>query len=429
MAAAIVRRTDTGFTVSVDVPYVGSMLEAEEAIRRALNEAGVAATGEVLSRFDADGDPIRLGSTKFTSMGKVRKQYQTPYGVAAVDRHVYQGPKGGKTYRPLDQDARIVVSSTPRFARMIAHKYAEFGAARVLADLACNHGRTVAKAFVQDVADAVAAVALAKEEAWGYALPAFDEPVATVTVGLDGTCLLMCEGGWREAMVGTLGFYNEEGQRLHTVYTAATPEYGKLTFFERFDRELDRAKAACPAARYVGLADGAKDNWTYLDTVTQRQVVDFYHVTTYLWAAAEALFAGTTAAAEMRPWIDDWCHRLKHEVGAAGALIAELEARVAASGKKRSLEAVEKALTYLRNQARGGRLNYAELVADRIPIGSGVTEAACKVLVKQRLCGSGMRWKGRGAAAVLSVRCLTYTTGRWSQFWSRIDRSGFPMAA
>jgi hypothetical protein len=58
-----------------------------------------------------------------------------------------------------------------------------------------------------------------------------------------------------------------------------------------------------------------------------------------------------------------------------------------------------------------------------------VREAACKVLVKQRLGGSGMRWKECGAAAVLSVRCLTYTTGRWAQFWSRIDRTGFPVAA
>jgi hypothetical protein len=63
------------------------------------------------------------------------------------------------------------------------------------------------------------------------------------------------------------------------------------------------------------------------------------------------------------------------------------------------------------------------------PIGSGVTEAACKLLVKQRLCGSGMRWKESGAAAVLSVRCLTYTMGRWSRFWERIDREGFPVAA
>ena len=176
MPAAVVRRTDTGFTVTFEVPYEGSMLDAEEAIQRALNEAGVAATEEALRRFDADGQPIRFGPAKFTSMGKVRKDYQTPYGVASIERHVYQSSRGGKTHCPLDQDARIVVSSTPRFAKMIAHKYAEFGAGRVLEDLAENHGRKVTRSFVQDVADVVASVALAKE----YALPAFEEPVATM---------------------------------------------------------------------------------------------------------------------------------------------------------------------------------------------------------------------------------------------------------
>ena len=99
------------------------------------------------------------------------------------------------------------------------------------------------------------------------------------------------------------------------------------------------------------------------------------------------------------------------------------------AGKRVGPAEVESATTYFRNQVKGGRMGYAALTARHIPIGSGVTEAACKVLVKQRLCGSGMRCKEPGAAAVLSVRCLTYTPGRWAQFWSRIDRSGFPVAA
>ncbi len=312
---------------------------------------------------------------------------------------------------------------------MIAHKYAEFGAGRVTEDLRECHGRKVAKAFVQDVADAVATVALAKEESWEYALPEFDEPVATVTVGLDGTCMLMCEGVWREAMVGTLGFYGKGGERLHTVYTAATPEYGKLTFFDRLDREVARARAAHPDALFVGLADGAKDNWLYLDTVTKTQVVDFYHASQYVWSAADALFNASKAPAGIRPWVEDWLHRLKHEPGAAEGLVADLRSRAEALGRPRFPEEVEKALTYFGNQIKGGRMDYASMTERHIPIGSGVTEAACKVLVKQRLCGSGMRWKERGAAAVLSVRCLTYTTERWNQFWARIDRSGFPVAA
>jgi hypothetical protein len=429
MPAAIVARSDRSFTIQITVPYKASMLDAEEAIQKSLNDAGVAATAEALTRFDADGKPLRIGPTKLTSKGKLLKQYQTPYGVASVKRHVYQTSRGGRTFCPLDQNARIVVSSTPRFARMLAHKYAEFGSARVTEDLHQNHGRVVARSFVQSVADAVSAVALAKEEAWEYALPKLEQPPAAITISLDGTCVLMCEDGWREAMVGSIGLYDKQGERLHTIYAAATPEYGKLTFLERLDREIERVKTAYPDALYVGLADGAKDNWIYLELKTQRQVVDFYHVTQYVWSAAETLFAGTPAAAEMRPWIDDWCHRLKHEPGAAAALIADLEVRGLAPGKKRLPEEIERTLTYLRNQLKGGRLDYPSLVEQHVPIGSGVAEAACKVLVKQRLCGSGMRWKERGAAAVLSVRALTYTAGRWSQFWGKIDRYGFPVAA
>ena len=145
MPAAIVARTESGFTIQVEIPYRSSMLESEETIQEGLNQAGVLATQEALQRFDTDGSPIQVGDTKLTSMGQVLKEYQTPYGVAPVERHLYQSSRGGKTYCPLDRNARIVGSSTPRFAKMISHKYAEFGFSRVIEDLRENHGRTVAR--------------------------------------------------------------------------------------------------------------------------------------------------------------------------------------------------------------------------------------------------------------------------------------------
>jgi hypothetical protein len=72
-------------------------------------------------------------------------------------------------------------------------------------------------------------VALAKEEDWSYHLPKMETPPAIVAMSLDGTCTLMCEDGWRETMVGTISFYDRDGQRQHTIYLAATPEYGKAT--------------------------------------------------------------------------------------------------------------------------------------------------------------------------------------------------------
>ena len=166
MDATIIARTLTSFTLQIEVPYNDSMLGFEEILQERLNEAGVVATAEGLQQFDTDGSPITVGSTKLTSKGQVEKDYQTPYGVATVARHVYQGTQGGPTYCPLDRDARIVVSSTPRFAEVLSHKYAEFSSPHAQIDLKENHGRSVSRCLIQDVADAVAAAVMAKEEDW-----------------------------------------------------------------------------------------------------------------------------------------------------------------------------------------------------------------------------------------------------------------------
>ena len=149
MNATIIARTPTSFTLQVEVPYNDSMLNFEETLQDRLNDAGVVATAEGLRQFDTDGSPITVGPVKLTTKGPVEKDYQTPYGVATVARHVYQGPQGGPTYCPLDRDARIVVSSTPRFAKMVSHKYAESSSTRVREDLQQNHGRSISRGLAR----------------------------------------------------------------------------------------------------------------------------------------------------------------------------------------------------------------------------------------------------------------------------------------
>jgi hypothetical protein len=327
----------------------------------------------------------------------------------------------------LDRDARIVVSSTPKFAKMVSSKYAAFGSARVQHDLRDNHGRPVSRCLVQDVADAVAAVALAKQEDWSYQLPKLEAPPASVALSLDGTCTLMCEDGWREAMVGTISFYDKAGQRQHTIYMAATPEYGKATFLGRLEAAVARVKEKHPDAHFVGIADGAKGNWEFLAKHTDSQVVDFWHAAEYLGKAATVLYRGQPAAREA--WLDENCHTLKHDAGGAEAVLKQLRYQVKVRPWAKGDEDVQRAITYFTNQSGAGRMDYAGHVAANEPIGSGVTEAACKVIVKRRRCGSGMRWKEPGAAAVLSLRCLSHTPERWEQFWAKVDRWGFPVAA
>jgi hypothetical protein len=61
-----------------------------------------------------------------------------------VERHVYQRSGGGKTDCPLEEAARIIVTSTPLFAQQVSSKFAEGLARSVQRDLGENHGRPVA---------------------------------------------------------------------------------------------------------------------------------------------------------------------------------------------------------------------------------------------------------------------------------------------
>lgn len=428
MGAKVVSRDAKEFTVTVTIPYGSSMLAFEEIIQNAVNDVGKASTQEALSTFDTDGSPLIMGNQKLFSKGKEQKIYQTPYGSVPVNRNVYQSSSGGKTFCPLEQAARIVLTSTPKFARMISSKYADLGSSRVLADMQQNHGRTVTRSQVQNIAEAVSAVVEAKEDTWRYAIPELDKKVASVSIGMDGTCMLMCEDGYRESMVGTIALFDKQGNRMHTIYSAASPEYGKETFLGRFEEEIEQIKGLYPRATYVGLADGASCNWAFLTQFTDTQTIDFWHVSEYLGKAASAIFRGKRKIDEREEWLENACHKLKHNMGGASRLLTELkqyqETNRFPAAEEKKLSAT---ITYLENNK--AKMKYSKNVEHNLPIGSGVTEAACKVIVKQRMCGSSMKWKDEGASTVLRLRTLNYTKDRWNQFWRKVDRYGVPLAA
>ena len=96
-------------------------------------------------------------------------------------------------------------------------------------------------------------------------------------------------------MCGTLSLYSANGDRLHTIYTASSPEYGKEGFMSKLSGEIAKLKRLYPQATYVGVADGAKENWCYLTQHTSAQILDFYHASEYLAGAAEALFPDSKA--------------------------------------------------------------------------------------------------------------------------------------
>jgi hypothetical protein len=129
----------------------------------------------------------------------------------------------------------------------------------------------------------------------------------------------------------------------------------------------------------VGIADGARGNWDFLEPRTETQIVDFYHAAEHLSDAADVLFSGKPA--EKEQWLEDRCHALKHEPGAAGAILKEVKRRATVNRRANGHEEVEQAISYFGDQNKKGRMDYATWEQEHLPIGSGVTEAACKVLV------------------------------------------------
>lgn len=420
--AEVIDQTEDEITLQVKVKLKGSLLEMEESIQDAVNELGAQATEEALQKFDTTGAVIQIGDIRLSSKGKVIKRYETPYGAVDVARYVYQTSTGGKTYCPLDEKARIVTSSTPRFARIIAHKYTGASAREVSEDLEKNHGRSVARSFLQNVVDVIGSIAQATEEEWMYAIPEQKDVVDTIALSLDGTCILMRKEGYREAMTGTISLYNKAGERLHSIYLGASPEYGKQKFLERLEREIYSVRLQYPNAKYVGIADGAKINWEFLEKHTSYQVLDFYHATEYLSDVARAVHPHIYAYIKQKTWLDDACHRLKHDTNAAEDLLKEMIELPQADLSAEIKTKLNAAITYFKNQKH--RMRYDHYRSINLPIGSGVTEAACKTLVKQRLCQSGMKWGEKGARLVLCLRALVCTSGRFEQFWQRINLTG-----
>jgi hypothetical protein len=427
MKASIVSRSDKTVTIQVEIPLSRSMLDSEESILQAVNHVGNLATEEALKQFDTDGSPIYIADLKWYPKGHLPKTYQTPYGELSVNRYVYQRGGGGATFCPLEQDARIIVTSTPRFAKMISRKYASMPASQVLPDLKESNGRVTTRCLVQDLSEAVAVIVQAKEEHWSYQTPQIDEKITTIGIGVDGASLFVCKEGLRQAMAGTIALYDKEGARHHTIYIGATPEYGKATFYEKMEGEVEQVKKLYPKAKYIGIADGAKDNWPFLEKHCNELVLDFYHATEYLTKVAEMLYPEEKEKKE--EFLEVRCHELKHESGAPLKLLEEMKRMRGSLGKaeKKAENPLEVSITYFENNHQ--LMKYAAHVEKKWPIGSGVTEAACKTLIKQRFCGSGMQWKTEGASMVLSLRTLVLTEGRWEQFWSKVNQFGFPVAA
>ena len=146
--------------------------------------------------------------------------------------------------------------------------------------------------------------------------------------------------------------------------------------------------------------------------VTVHVVVDFVHVTEYVWTAAWSFFE--TGDPDAETWVRTQLRQVlrgKALAVAAGILRRATKNQYDAQERK----GADTAAAYLR--AKAPYLGYGTALANGWPIATGVVEGSCRHLVKDRLEITGARWGLEGAESVLLLRAVV-VNGDFDAYWA-----------
>jgi hypothetical protein len=402
-----------------------SFEQFEEELHRLVSEVECEAAGEELERHDIDAPLVEIEGEPHRRVLRCEETYFSPAGPVRVKRSLYatRTAPGETAACPLELRAGIVEGKwTPRAAKQAVWFVANLTPQAVEELYERLGGLMPSKTSLDRLPKKVSGRWEAERERFEAALRDESEiPAEATTVGvsLDGVMVPMKDGerkkkreeaaaagketrgpaGHQEVGCGTVTFYDGSGELLSAIRLGRMPEANKATLKSMLTDELNWVRAQRPDLKVVRLADGAKDNWTFLDAlpVEGPSVIDFFHAAEHLCKALDAAYGEGTPKA--RSQFEKLRHILRHE--------------------ERGVEKVIRSLLHLRNEHphskvlktelnyfRKGRhkMQYATVAASNLPIGTGVTEAACKTLATQRMKCSGMAWRNEGGQAILSLR-------------------------
>jgi hypothetical protein len=247
-----------------------------------------------------------------------------------------------------------------------------------------------------------------------------------LATGRDGVMIPMRSGGYEEASTATVSVYDRRRRRLGTIYLGQMPETKQTTLSATLTKLLQATLQAWqgPLPRLAYITDKGSAPDEYYQCVLKKMkhprdgqplawewVLDFYHVCGYLGKIADALFGtGTKAAvkwfAKMRHWLRD------RPQGAAQVIRSAMQFLGRRQLTKAQKTEFWKAYRYVRRHRRW--MDYQGYRRRGLPIGSGVTEAACKTVFTQRFKRSGMRWGHESGQVILDLR-VVYLSGIWQE--------------
>jgi len=161
----------------------------------------------------------------------------------------------------------------------------------------------------------------------------------------------------------------------------------------------------------ICIMDGDRSLWKLKDQYLPQAVgiIDLFHVMEKLWEAAHCIHLDGSVEAEqfvsryLRMLLEGKVDHVR------GVFQRFLNQKKLTKTKRETLSGV---IGYFQKNRAGMR--YDEYLAWGTPIGSGVIEGACKHVIGDRFCGTGMRWEIEGAQPLLNLR-VTHLNGEWSE--------------
>jgi hypothetical protein len=413
-----------------------------EAVLRAYGQRIVAVVyNAAAAQADATTDRVRYDGEDYRRLGQATRNphVATLFGPITLTRHLYRCRRreaGEPCLAPAQMALGVSHGATPALAEAATRYLAEAGAtqAAVRARLKDRHGVAMGVKRLRALAAARAAAVAAGQTArladrvldlLGRADTSRGRHTPVLSVGRDGVTLRDYRHRYFEtAGVATVAVSDRRGRRLGTVYVGCVPEPKQPTLSRRLTAVLEdvlrRWAGVLPRLCYV--TDAGENETAYYRDVLRRmrhprtqirltwqRVVDFYHAMERVWKMAESAFGADARAGAA--WARRMGKLLKKPNGPFRVLHAAAALRARRPLSKTRRAAFARAYNYIRQRTRW--MQYHACARHRLPLGSGVTEAACKTLVAQRLKLSGMRWTKAGAQVILDLRAALLS-GTWA---------------
>lgn len=414
--------------------------EFEKDLRVVLDEAGRTLLEEEVNRLEpadkTEASPrVRFRKETYRINKRTKATIATSFGPITVWSFLYLNEEDGEPgLHPLHVQLGIVAGASTVLAERVGRWAVDHSQSAVRQLLASEHGvkwstehlRRVLREYRQLVVQFRAEAQQERVLAWLWqAERSRGRHRPVLAVGRDGVMVPIRGHKYQEASAATVSVYDRRRKRLGTVYLGQMPEAHQTTM----SAELTALVTAVltqwsgPVPRLVYVTDKGQAQDEYYQRVLRRMrhprqprqrlhwewVLDFFHVCGYVGQLCEALFGKSSKEGQvwfgrMRQWL-----RERHQ-GVTQVLRSASQHYNRSKLSKAEEEEFWKSYRYLRQHSRW--MDYARYRHQGLPIGSGVTEAACKTVFAQRLKRSGMRWHKDSGQVIVDLRVL-YLSGIW----------------